>query len=64
MTFKTDSIHKQKQVDNSRMLVDHKKQLLSKLVSSNEANMLRKANCLKLIEQAKSELDKINADTM
>ena len=52
LTFKSDSIHKQKQVENAKMSIDQKKSILIRLEKENQANVKRKEECSKLIKNA------------
>lgn len=63
LTFKQDSIHKQKQMDNTKQLVQQKKMVLAKLEENNLENIKRKQDCEKAIKQSKTELTKIQKQT-
>jgi len=63
MTFKTDSIHRQKQIDHSKLMVEQKRLLLQKIESENQLSITKKEECIRVINDAKIELEKIGKQT-
>lgn len=59
MQFKTNSIHKQQQIDNTKVLIEQKRILLQRVEQQNEINISKKQNCEAIIKAAKIELEKI-----
>ena len=59
MAFKADSIHNQKQIDNSKMLIEQKRMLLERLEQENAISTKKTETCKQAIKSAKVELEKI-----
>ena len=60
MSFKEDSIHNQKQIDNSKMMVEQKRMLVERLEQENAVSIKKTEACRQAIKNAKIELEKIS----
>lgn len=59
LQFKSNSIHKQKQIDNVKLMMEQKRILLKRLEEQNKVSILKKTKCEELIGSAKIELGEI-----